>query len=336
VSGRCLEQPGEPAGSTFHERIRHTAYPCVEKNGIIFAYLGPGEPPLLPGYGFLTVPEDRVYPVKLLSECNYLQGNEGNVDLLHVGFLHYSHRDLQDRQARTAYVGGEDAPLLSSRGAAPYRERCEAELTPSGLHVCKIRDIDPEDNYIRAGTFILPNLFATPGGQTNWHVPIDDHRHWKFTIIYSDSGPLDREGVSRRHTINADYSPVANRSNRYLQDRSKMATYSYSGIDPSFFQQQDLCVTEGMGPIQDRTQEHLVASDAPIVVARKLLQSAIRDVQEGRDPPAVYRDPAKNTFRDVVTTYGTLPKSESWKEHCAKLVASGRGWQTRVQTAGTR
>ncbi|HZT06222.1 MAG TPA: Rieske 2Fe-2S domain-containing protein, partial [Chloroflexota bacterium] len=47
VSGRCLEQPGEPAGSTFHERIRHTAYPCVEKNGIIFAYLGPGEPPLL-------------------------------------------------------------------------------------------------------------------------------------------------------------------------------------------------------------------------------------------------------------------------------------------------
>src|SRR5581483_7158694 len=62
----------------------------------------------------------------------------------------------------------------------------------------------------------------------------------------------------------------------------------------------------------------------------------IRDVQEGRDPPAVYRDPAKNTFRDVVTTYGTLPKSESWKEHCAKLVASGRGWQTRVQTAGTR
>ena len=27
-SGRCLEQPGEPAGSTFHERIRQRAYPC--------------------------------------------------------------------------------------------------------------------------------------------------------------------------------------------------------------------------------------------------------------------------------------------------------------------
>src|SRR6266851_3645158 len=55
--GRCLEQPGEPAGSTFHERIRHTAYPCQEVAGIIFAYLGPGEPPLLPAYGPLVAPE---------------------------------------------------------------------------------------------------------------------------------------------------------------------------------------------------------------------------------------------------------------------------------------
>src|SRR5438445_12183660 len=53
VHGRCLEQPGEPAESTFHERIRQTAYPCVERNGVIFAYLGPGDPPLLPGYAFL-------------------------------------------------------------------------------------------------------------------------------------------------------------------------------------------------------------------------------------------------------------------------------------------
>src|SRR6266852_1138126 len=48
VAGRCLEQPGEPAGSTFKDRVRHTAYPCVERGGMVFAYLGPGEPPLVP------------------------------------------------------------------------------------------------------------------------------------------------------------------------------------------------------------------------------------------------------------------------------------------------
>src|SRR5579884_2567691 len=40
VQGRCLEQPGEPAGSTFKERIRHPAYPCREIGGLILAYLG--------------------------------------------------------------------------------------------------------------------------------------------------------------------------------------------------------------------------------------------------------------------------------------------------------
>src|SRR5438309_3303455 len=57
VTGQCLEQPGEPAGSTFHERVRHTAYPCVEAGGLILTYMGPGAPPLLPAYDFLAATE---------------------------------------------------------------------------------------------------------------------------------------------------------------------------------------------------------------------------------------------------------------------------------------
>src|SRR5437868_6882132 len=60
LNGHCLEQPGEPAGSTFHERIRHTAYPCHEQAGAIFAYLGPGAPPEFPAYEFLSVPRENV------------------------------------------------------------------------------------------------------------------------------------------------------------------------------------------------------------------------------------------------------------------------------------
>ena len=37
VHGQCLEQPGEPAGSTFHQRIRLPAYACHEQAGVIFA-----------------------------------------------------------------------------------------------------------------------------------------------------------------------------------------------------------------------------------------------------------------------------------------------------------
>jgi phenylpropionate dioxygenase-like ring-hydroxylating dioxygenase large terminal subunit len=42
IQGRCLDQPGEPGGGAHRDSIRHPAYPCVEKAGIIFAYLGPG------------------------------------------------------------------------------------------------------------------------------------------------------------------------------------------------------------------------------------------------------------------------------------------------------
>src|SRR3954462_11513671 len=52
IEGRCREQPGEPAGSMFHERIRQTAYPCIEAGGLILAYLGPGPAPLLPRFEF--------------------------------------------------------------------------------------------------------------------------------------------------------------------------------------------------------------------------------------------------------------------------------------------
>src|SRR3989449_4616026 len=84
LNGRCLEQPGEPAGSTFYEKIRHPAYPCIEQAGVIFAYLGPDQAPLLPAYEFLTVPTENRFVGKLFSDCNYLQGNEGNQDPVHL------------------------------------------------------------------------------------------------------------------------------------------------------------------------------------------------------------------------------------------------------------
>src|SRR6266540_2584802 len=90
VQGRCLEQPGEPAGSTFHERIRHPAYPCVERGGAIWTYMGGGTSPLFPDYAFLVVPDEQVVATKVYNDCNYLQGNEGNIDLIHLSFLHYN------------------------------------------------------------------------------------------------------------------------------------------------------------------------------------------------------------------------------------------------------
>jgi hypothetical protein len=119
------------------------------------------------------------------------------------------------------------------------------------------------------------------------------------------------------------YRPIRNKGNRYQQDRNSMSGESYSGIGYNF-QVQDLCVTEGMGPVQDRTREHLTAMDRPVVMARKLLYGAIRDLQEGREPRNVIRDPKLNRF--VINACNDLvPASTTWKDYMqeknAKLAA---------------
>ena len=48
--GRCLEQPAEPPHSRFFEKVRIASYPCEERNGIVFAYMGGGDPPPFPDY----------------------------------------------------------------------------------------------------------------------------------------------------------------------------------------------------------------------------------------------------------------------------------------------
>jgi phenylpropionate dioxygenase-like ring-hydroxylating dioxygenase large terminal subunit len=318
IAGRCLEQPGEPAGSTFHERIRQTAYPCLERSSVIFAYLGPGEPPLFPNYEFLTVPEEQTFAGKLYSECNYLQGSEGNLDTIHLSFLH-----------QNAYSDGggprrNEPKPLRSRGPAPHQEIMDVELTPYGYRLMKERRMGAE-KYLYGGTFFPPAAYTfwgpwgDEGYSVNWHVPIDDVRHWKFTFTFSRKRTLDKAAIRATRTeMDASYHPLRNRANRYLQDRASMATETYSGIG-MVFQVQDFCVTEGAGPIQDRSQEHLTSLDIGIVVARKILMKGIRDIAAGQDPPHVIRDPADNRFPRLFALSATIPVEKSWKAYWHEL-----------------
>lgn len=44
-TGQCVEQPAEPADSTMYKTIKVPSYPVIERDGLILAYLGAGEPP---------------------------------------------------------------------------------------------------------------------------------------------------------------------------------------------------------------------------------------------------------------------------------------------------
>jgi phenylpropionate dioxygenase-like ring-hydroxylating dioxygenase large terminal subunit len=295
--GNCLEQPGEPAGSTYYQKIHTTAYPCVEVAGVIFAYLGPGEPPCLPAYEFLTAAVDCVYATKALHNCNYLQGNEGNIDPAHLSFLHRMFRE-GNGWARPEHVLGSDfsSNSLFGRDLAPT---LDVEETDFGLRIFATRAAGQGRRYLRISNFIYPNLAAFPGGgkgdgySVNWHVPIDDHVHWKYTFTFNRSEPLDKRSYASGREITPDYRLVRTGANRYLQDRGEMKDRTFAGLGTSFVA-HDACATETMGSIQDREDEHLGATDKAIVMARLLLLRAIRAVENGGEAPHVVRQPEIN------------------------------------------
>jgi hypothetical protein len=74
--------------------------------------------------------------------------------------------------------------------------------------------------------------------------------------------------------------------NDFLIDRELQKTSSYSGIPRGFGRSQDAAMVESMGPITDRTHEHLGTTDRGIIGMRHHLLRAAKDLQEGIEPYA--------------------------------------------------
>jgi phenylpropionate dioxygenase-like ring-hydroxylating dioxygenase large terminal subunit len=301
AQGRCLEQPGEPTGSTFHERIRHTAYPCREVGGVILTYLGPGEAPPVPAYEFLLAPDERRCNTKIYHECNYLQGFEGTFDPQHLAFLH-------------RVLPSDDAPR--TRGPITLWEGLEAEETTWGARFVRLRHIGPDQHYVKTSNFILPNIGAFGAGDSgdgysvHWHVPIDDTHHWQYYVHFSRTQSVDTRALREYHSVlTPDYRLTRNQGNRFLQDRNEMQTRTFAGMGPAIIV-HDAYATETAGPIQDRTQEHLGFSDRLIAGMRKALLRAIRDLQVAG--PA-WRAPVADSARDIVVHEQAMPLSQDWR-----------------------
>jgi len=288
----------------------------MEAAGIIFAYLGPGEPPLLPAYEMFGAPEAyRFNPIKGLHECNYLQASEGNLDPSHLGFLH----QMQEATPSSAYSDSLSAQLALIDPNVP--PTLDVEETDFGIRIYAVRPAGPEHRYVRITNFVMPNLCAIAGAtgqdgyQMDWHVPIDDTHHWKYTLAFTRSAPPpDKNWSHVRAEMTAGYRFVRNRANRYLQDREAMKTWSFSGFGP-VFQVHDVVAVEAQGPIQDRTAERLGHGDKAITRGRQMLLRAIREVQEGRDPPHVVRGARANDFAHLVVRSELVPSVTDYRSY---------------------
>ena len=200
VDGQCLEQPAEPRGKTFCERVKHTAYPVESAGGMVFAYMGEGEPPVLPQLECLRAPADHLSMWKFRERCNYLQGLEGDIDPFHLNFL--ASRAWQ-AERRAMRPGSSDAYYDFYTRGTP---RLEVERTRFGLRIYTMRELD-ERAYLRVTNFMMPNaaVVAGPTGEDGytllWHVPITDEVHTKYMLNFRRSGPINTEALRKAYEL---------------------------------------------------------------------------------------------------------------------------------------
>ena len=321
IGGRCLEQPAEPPESRYKDEIRHLAYPVTERAGLLLAYLGQGEPPLLPSYEFFTATPEHRYLQKTVMACNYLQALEGDIDPAHLSILHRSlrRRPLGRKDART--VPGSDQASATFLRQDP-RPKLESERTDFGVRNYAIRDAGDGRRYVRINNFIMPNKVAAVGNEgrlgegytIHWHVPVDDENHVRFDFFFNRVRPVARDRYEQEFASELIENRYRrNKRNRYLQDRESMKTDNFSGMG-DHYAAQDAFATETPGPIHDRSREHLGASDVCIVAARRRLLDAVASVQAGRDPIHVVRDPAHDDMSHIVVVSEVVPPDTDHKE----------------------
>jgi phthalate 4,5-dioxygenase oxygenase subunit len=321
VKGQCIDQPAEPR--KFCDTVQLTSYPVQEKGGAIWAYMGKGEPPVIPDFQFLIGPEPNRQTYRTMQMCNWLQGLESVIDPAHTTYLHA--RPIGTRSLRS----GNDVAAM--RGTEP--PEVSTEPTSFGMRIYALHKSTDGGKYLRVNNYVYP-CGATPttgnakaGYQGRWYVPIDDTSHYGFEFLYRHHEPLDKAVLKkfRDENVAPDMRHVRRAENRYLQDRAEQRSPggSFAGMG-DFFPAQDAFAIESQGAIRDRTRENLGSTDIVIASMSRTLLKAIKQMQAGGEAPGLIRKNPKEFLGDFICFEGLIAADEDGPSYCRKAQAQMR------------
>lgn len=281
--GEVLETPGEADGpgpaADVRARTRLGAYPVVEYNGLVFAYLGPADRmPAFPWFDAYETPGIKMRPYRVDYSCNWVQVLDAIMDPIHTSFLH------------------------SLNGAAQFsdgmKEIGELQIFERGLQFLGSNTRRVDDMvWVRINELILPNFtqagsaFTADGTKshyfgrssfTRWVVPIDDHN--SMSLAWANFG---------------------DRGDPHAYDSQEGCELIEQGeiVDRPWEERQrqpaDAEAVEGMGTISAHKGENLMPTDRGVSLYRRRIRSLVRDLVEGREPPQPQQIPG-----EAVRTYG--------------------------------
>ncbi len=287
TEGNVVDMPSEPKQSGLSEKAKHLSYPVREAGGFIWTYMGPAE--LMPEFEappWAPTAETEIAIAKIELPCNWAQIMEGQINSAHSSSLHSS--DMRPAKGDAAAKGDHWV-----RPSTDKNPRIQVQLTNYGMRYAAIRR--PIANaathdYVRITTYVAPfTALIPPNSSYNLAtviVPRNNSSSYFHFIAWREG---DQVGIDTERwrkfcvlvvgeDVDAHFRPIKRHDgNDYLQDRAQMKEENFTGIPG--IPNQDIAMWESMGPIADRTQERLGASDIAIVQFRRLMLDAVNSFQ---------------------------------------------------------
>ena len=211
---------------------------------------------------------------KTLIPVNWLQIMENSLDPIHTEWLHgHTYEFIKAQQGKTTKVA------ISTRHEKIAFREFEHGITKHRLLAGHSED---SDDWRIGHPVVFPNILSVGNGD-------EASRYYAFQI---------RVPVDDTHTLHLWYTayvpPKGETVAPELLDKVHVYDVPLRGADGEFIMDnidgQDMAVWVTQGPIADRTQENLGASDNGIALYRRVLRREIKKVEEGLDPMFTFRD----------------------------------------------
>ena len=267
--GQCVDQPSEPEGSKFKDKVRIKSYPVEELAGLVWVYMGPSPVPVLPKWDVLSW-EGHQDNWGTMLPCNWLQCQENSLDPLHFQWLHrywggWQMNRIKPQEDRDAWN-----TVIGARGAD--HRKIGFEVTDYGVIKRRLvgEEQENDDHWAIGHPILFPNILRVSHG-LEIRVPVDDTHTYHIITNYRQYNP----GEEPQTEIPYDERPLFDENGRIIRD---------------FVAAQDQVAWVIQGPVSDRTTERLGVTDVGIIMFRRMLDEQAAVVEDGGEPMNVYRE----------------------------------------------
>ncbi|MBX3672746.1 MAG: Rieske 2Fe-2S domain-containing protein [Burkholderiales bacterium] len=286
--GTLIDVPCErDGGARLRTRLAQGAYPAFERDGLVFAYMGPPErvPPFIEYDAFQKSGGTRLVPFSNVFPCNWLQTMDNIADQIHTSFLHnppmlYGGSVPEELDwKRLALVSFAKVPVLDY---VALREGTAMAFIAG-------RRVSEERVWIRINDLIVPNVsqhasLFEDGAQrrlfhrvhmSRWYVPVDDTH--SVILGWRMFGPeIDPKGLGDEAQVGWDKMD-------FLRGQVGDRSYEESRRLPG-----DWEVIVSQRPIAIHALENPLEGDVGVYLLRKLLREAIRGKNPGAAPERMH------------------------------------------------